>query len=109
MPPRRVLHRLFLASRCFYLWIGVIWAIISFGRISCIKNGTHSDTCYDPPLAYGVSAVSWILFALVLTKSNFGRFRRWTRSQLGKDGGAEQKAASCRGQMSPTRALPACV
>ena len=92
MPPRRMLRRFVLIWRCYFLYVGVWWTIVYSARISCIKDGSYLDTCENPPY-YAVGAASWSLFAIVFTKSNHGRLRRWVGS-LGKDGSAEQKAAS---------------
>ena len=100
MPPRRMLHRFVLIWRCYFLYAAVVWAIIFFARITCIKDGSYLDTCENPPY-YAVGAASWSLFAIVFTKSNYGRLRRWLGS-LGKDGGAEQKAASVASLLGET-------
>ena len=108
MPPRRMLHRIHLMFRWYFMWIGIVWAMVFFGRITCIKDGAPSDTCYEPLPPYAVSAASFFICSLfVMTPSNYGRFRRWLGS-LGNDGSVEQKAASVAsllGGTSVTEAL----
>ena len=93
MPPRRLLRRLHVLIRSCWLWFGVAYAIQGFARVSCLKDGEYSGTCILPPESYAATAPNFFLCGLILTKSNYGRFRRWLGT-LGKGGGAEQKAAS---------------
>ena len=66
--------------------------LTTWTNASCSVPSTPSADAI-PPLAAAVVATSWVLCGLVYTQSNVGRLRRWLGS-LGKDGNAEQKAAS---------------
>ena len=101
MPPRRMLRRTWLASRLVCLSLGIEWTAACIGGWTCWETGPKSGTCEVSRASLGAFGATSLLVAVISSPSIRGRAYRWLGS-LGKEGSAEQKAASVASLLGDT-------